>query len=293
MLWETRGTLNPAAIEIDGKVNILYRAYSVDNVSTFGLALSNDGLSIDERLDKPVYSPRADFETRGGAKTNFGCEDPRLVQINDRIYMTYTGYDGVTPRVAVTSISVTDFANRRWAQWSKPEAISPAGIPNKDSTILPEKVGNKYMVFHRVHESICADFVNSLDFSKEKINECIEIISPRRGMWDGGKVGISTPPVKTKDGWLMLYHGVSWSTTYRVGAVLLDLKDPTIVKARTAIPLFQPEEEYERKGFIPNVVFPCGLVVRGSTIFMYYGAADWVIGVATIKLQILLKMLEV
>ena len=112
-------------------------------------------------------------------------------------------------------------------------------------------------------------------------------------MWDGGKVGISAPPVKTKAGWFLLYHGVSWSTTYRVGAVLLDLEDPTVVKARTAIPLFEPETEYERKGVVPNVVFPCGLVVRAGTAFIYYGAADSVVGVATVKMSALLKMMEV
>jgi len=286
VLWEAKGTLNPASIDLDGKTYILYRAVSVDNISTVGYAVSSDGLSIDERSDKPIYFPRADFE-------RMGCEDPRIVLIDDRIYMTYTGYDGVTPRVAVSSISVSDFKKKKWSQWSKPEAISPPSIANKDSTILPEKVRGGYMIFHRVHESVCADFVASLDFTKEKITQCIEIISPRRGMWDGGKVGISTPPIKTKDGWLLLYHGVSWSTTYRVGAVLLDLEDPTVVKARTAIPLFEPEAEYEHKGIVPNVVFPCGLTVRKADLYIYYGAGDLVTGVATVKLASILKMLEV
>ncbi len=286
VLWEAKGTLNPASIDLDGKTYILYRAVSADNISTVGYAVSSDGLSIDERSDKPIYFPRADFE-------RMGCEDPRIVLIEDRIYMTYTGFDGVTPRVAVSSISVSDFKKKKWSQWSKPEAISPPSIANKDSTILPEKVRGGYMIFHRVHESVCADFVSSLDFTKEKITQCIEIISPRRGMWDGGKVGISTPPIKTKDGWLLLYHGVSWSTTYRVGAVLLDLEDPTVVKARTAIPLFEPEAEYEHKGIVPNVVFPCGLTVRKADLYIYYGAGDLVTGVATVKLASILKMLEV
>lgn len=293
LLWEAKGTINPAAIDLGGKTHILYRAVADGNVSTLGYAVSSDGFSIDDRPDKPVYSPRADFETRPGARDNYGCEDPRLVEIDGRIYMTYTGYDGGTPRVAMTSIAASDFLKRKWSAWSKPEAITPPGVPDKDATILPEPVNGKWMVFHRVHESVCADFVSSLDFSKERIDQCIEIISPRRGMWDGGKVGLSVPPVKTKEGWLLLYHGVSWSTTYRVGAVLLDLKDPTVVKARTAIPLFEPEEEYEHKGVVPNVVFPCGLVVRNGTAYMYYGAADSVIGAATIKLSALLGMLKV
>ncbi len=286
MLWETRGTLNPAAIYLDGKTHILYRAVSVDNISTVGYATSIDGLSVDERLDKPIYFPRADFESKG-------CEDSRVMQIGEKLYMTYTAYDGVTPRVAISSISVDDFLKRKWGSWSKPEVITPPSIANKDAAILPEPVKGGYMVFHRVNEDVCADFVASLDFTKDKITRCIEIITPRRGMWDGGKVGISCPPVKTKNGWLLLYHGVSWSTTYRVGAVLLDLDDPTVVKARTAVPLFEPEEEYEHKGVVNNVVFPCGLVVRGTTAFMYYGAGDSVVGVATMKMATLLRMLEV
>ncbi|MFA6602098.1 MAG: hypothetical protein WCT02_04545 [Candidatus Paceibacterota bacterium] len=294
VLWEARGTLNPAAIELNGKFHILYRAVSVNNVSTIGYATSTDGFSIDERLDKPVYFPRGTFEMNNATPNfNCGCEDPRIVEIGSRLYMTYTGYDGVTPRVAVSSISTADFLNRRWGNWSNPEAITPPSVVNKDATILPEKAKGGYMVFHRVNESVCADFVSSLDFTKEKITQCIEMISPRRGMWDGGKVGISTPPVKTKEGWLLLYHGVSWSTTYRVGAVLLDLVDPTIVKARTAVPLFEPEAEYEHKGAVANVVFPCGLAIRGTTAYMYYGAADSVIGVATMKIASLLRMLEV
>ena len=286
VLWEAGGTLNPGAIELGNKTHLLYRAVSADNISTFGYASSIDGLSIDERSDKPVYFPRADFESRG-------CEDPRLMKIDDRVYMAYTAYDGVTPRVAVSSILASDFLKKKWGSWSKPEIITPPSIANKDAAILPEPARGGYMVFHRVQESVCVDFVASLDFSKYKITQCIELITPRRGMWDGGKVGISAPPVKTKVGWLLLYHGVSWSTTYRVGAVLLDLMDPTIVKARTAIPLFEPEEEYEHKGIVANVVFPCGLTVRGSTAYMYYGAADQVIGVATMKLATLLQMLEV
>ncbi len=294
VFWEAKGTINPAAVELDGKIHILYRAVSDLNVSTIGYAVSHDGLSIDERLDKPIYFPRAEFERRNdGGKSNYGCEDPRIVNINNRLYMTYTAHDGTTPRVAVSSIDKNDFLAKKWSAWSKPEAITPPNIANKDSAILPEAINGKYLVLHRVAESICGDYIPSLDFMRERIDECIEILNPRRGMWDGGKVGVSTPPIKTKKGWLLLYHGVSWSTTYRVGAVLLDLEDPTIITARTAIPLFEPKEEYEHKGMVSNVVFPCGLVVRGTTAYMYYGAADSVIGVATIKIGALLKMLEV
>ncbi|HEX7724720.1 MAG TPA: hypothetical protein VF438_03240 [Candidatus Paceibacterota bacterium] len=298
VIWEEMGTINPAAIDVGDTTHIFYRAVARGNVSTFGYARSADGFSVDYRSSKPVYFPRASFELKpgsngaGGGESNFGVEDPRLMRIGDRIFMTYTGFDGAVPRVAITSIGIDDFKSQKWSAWTLPEAITPQGIPDKDAAVLPEPVRGTYMMFHRVHESICADFVQSLDFTKERITQCIDIINPRRGMWDGRKVGIATPPVKTKDGWLMLYHGISWNSTYRVGAVLLDLDDPTIVRARTALPLFEPEEDYERKGVVQNVVFPCGLVIRGSTAYIYYGAADFVTGVATMKLPQLLKKLE-
>ena len=139
---------------------------------------------------------------------------------------------------------------------------------------------------------ICGDYLKSLDFTKESVKKCIRIIGPRINSWDSSKVGISAPPIKTKNGWLLLYHGVSKShNTYRVGAVLLDLKDPAIVLARTTDPIFAPEEKYEKEGIVNNVVFPCGMAVQDGLLYIYYGGADTVVGVATIELDIILKAL--
>ncbi|TSC67087.1 MAG: glycosylase, partial [Parcubacteria group bacterium Gr01-1014_73] len=94
-------------------------------------------------------------------------------------------------------------------------------------------------------------------------------------------------------GWIVLYHGISKNHhTYRVGAILLDKKDPTKVLARTTAPIFEPELPYEKEGLVPNVVFPCGTVVRAGVVFIYYGAADKVIGLAKIKLTDLEKVFE-
>lgn len=286
VLWESRGVLNPSAIDLGNKTHILYRAVSADNISTIGYAATTDGFTIEERSDRPIYVPRTPQESRG-------CEDPRIMLINDRVYMTYTAYDGSLPRVAVTSISSGDFLKRKWSGWTTPEIITPPTADNKDAAILPEPVNGTYMVLHRVHETICADFVPTLDFATNKISRCIEIAGPRRGMWDGMKVGISAPPVGTSRGWLLLYHGVSWSSIYRVGALLLDPVDPTVVLARTAVPFFEPEMPYELKGVVNNVVFPCGMVIRGGIVYIYYGAADSVVGVATIKLTDLMEMFSV
>ncbi|MHB1330711.1 MAG: glycoside hydrolase family 130 protein [Minisyncoccota bacterium] len=289
--WEAHGVLNPAALDLGGKIHIFYRAMSNDDTSTFGYASSKDGFVINERSDDPAYIPRADFEKKFHPG-NSGCEDPRIMDMGKNLFMTYTAYDGSVPRVAITSISKSDFLAKKWSNWSEPKIITPWDVTNKDASIIPEKTSAGWLFFHRINDSICADVLSSLNFDKEKVVRCIELIQPRRGMWDGRKVGTAGPAIKTKAGWLLFYHGVSETSTYRVGAVLLDLKDPTTVLSRTAVPLFEPEEDYEKKGIVPKVVFPCGNVVRKDKIYLYYGGGDQVIGVATLSLSRLLKILS-
>jgi len=290
--WESKATFNPAAIDLGGKIHILYRALSSDNTSVIGYALSVDGTKITERLSEPVYIPRENFETKKIGGANSGCEDPRLTKIGKNLYMCYTAYDSIgPPRVAVTSIGVKDFLLRRW-KWKKPEIITPNGVDDKDACIFPEKVGGKYLIFHRIGTDICADFLKSLDFKKEVVNKCIKIFGPRSGMWDSAKVGITAPPIKTKEGWLLLYHAISeHHHTYRIGAVLLNLKDPTTVLSRSTDPIFEPEQLYEKEGIVNNVVFPCGMVARDGLLYIYYGGADKVVGVAAMELDILVDTL--
>ncbi|MFA5751347.1 MAG: hypothetical protein WC898_03600 [Candidatus Paceibacterota bacterium] len=291
--WESKATFNPASIELDGKVHILYRALSEDNTSVLGYAVSKNGFSVDERLSEPVYVPRADFENKKIQNANSGCEDPRLTKIGNKIFNCYTAFDGVgPPRVAVSYILEKDFLARKWEKWSKPFLITPEGMDDKDTCLLPEKFKEGYFVLHRMGGEICGDFLKNLDFKKEMLDKCIRIIGPRKNKWDSWKVGIGAPPVKTKYGWLLLYHGVSLGhSTYRVGALLLDLKDPAIVLARSADPIFEPEEQYEKEGIVKNVVFPCGMVIRKGIVFIYYGGADKVTGVATMKLENILGAL--
>ncbi len=287
--WESKATFNPAAIRLEDKTHILYRAMSKDNTSVLGYAASEDGLRIDERLDEPVYTPREDFEKKKNEGGNSGCEDPRLSHIDGRIYLTYTAYDGVNPpRVALSSIGVEDFIAKKW-NWSRPKVISPADFDDKDAFIFPEKVRGKYMVVHRVGEDIDYSLVSSLEFKEGPWLEEVRWIGPRRGWWDSKKVGAAAPPLKTDKGWIMLYHGVSHDNVYRVGAVLLSLEDPSTIIARTQNPIFEPEVAYEKVGEVNNVVFPCGNVLINDKLFMYYGGADKVSGVATIDINELFK----
>ncbi|MFA6076608.1 MAG: hypothetical protein WC735_00865 [Candidatus Paceibacterota bacterium] len=290
--WEARATFNPAVLRIHNKTHILYRTLSDDNTSFIGYASTKDGVTIDERLGEPIYGPREDFESKKIAGGNSGCEDPRLTKIGKTIYMCYTAFDGISPpRVAITYISEKNFLQQKW-DWEKPVLITPAGFDDKDTCIFSEKIKGQYFFLHRVGSEICGDYLKSLDFKKETVKKCIRIIGPRINSWDSSKVGISAPPMKTKHGWLLLYHGVSKShNTYRIGAVLLDLKDPTIVLARTTDPIFEPKEPYEKTGIVNNVVFPCGMAVKDGLLYIYYGGADMVVGVATIELDVVLRAL--
>ena len=289
--FESGEVLNAAAIDLNGSIYILYRAMDAANTSTIGLAISQDGIHIDERLPEPIYSPRADFEMKKGSSTgNSGCEDPRIVQIDDTLYMTYTAYDGVhVPAGAISSISVDDFLARRWQMWSAPFILTPEGVDDKDLALLPEKINGNYLLYHRIHSQICADLLPELSSGK-RASRGIEVIAPRRGMWDGKKVGSTAPPIKVGENWIMIYHGVSHHSTYRLGAALLDASG-TVVLARTADSIFEPIEKYEHEGAVANVVFSCSTVVRGDTIFLYYGAADKVLGVATASLARLVDAL--
>lgn len=290
--WENKAVLNPAAVDLNGTVHILYRAMGEDNTSVIGLALSDDGTTIRERLPEPVYVPRADFEQKRNPGGNSGCEDPRITEIGERLHLFYTAYDGVnSPRVAATSIATSDFLARKW-NWAEPALVSPLGVDDKDACVLPKKIQGTYALVHRIANTICAHYFDTLDFEKEKANTCVHILGPRAGMWDSVKVGMAGPPIETREGWLMLYHGISEvHNTYRIGAALLAKDDLTHVLGRTSDPFFEPEMVYEKEGIVGGVVFPCGSVVRDDTLYIYYGAADTVVGAAKISLGTVMRAL--
>jgi predicted GH43/DUF377 family glycosyl hydrolase len=291
--WEEKAVFNPGAVYLDGKVHLVYRAMSMDNTSVFGYAVSKNGCTIDYRSPEPIYIPRKHFEQKQVPGGNSGCEDPRLTLIGNRIYMLYTAYNGRDPpRVAITHISVKDFLNHNWNAWAEPRLISPPGVDDKDACLFPEKFKEGYLIVHRIGRDIDYAYVSTLRKESGVWLDENRFITPRKGMWDSEKVGAAGPPIKTKEGWILFYHGVSEDKVYRVGAVLLDLKQPTEVIARTEDPILEPEKSFEIQGQVPNVVFPCGNVLINDTIYLYYGGADTVCCVATIKLKKLLQYLK-
>jgi beta-1,2-mannobiose phosphorylase / 1,2-beta-oligomannan phosphorylase len=290
--WENKATFNPAAIYLDNKVHILYRAMSENNTSVIGYATSKNGFKIDYRSDKPAYAPRENFELKLKEKGFSGCEDPRITKIGEVIYMLYTAYDSMhNPRVALTSIKKSDFLKENW-RWKKSQLISPQNTDNKDACLFPEKIRGKYYILHRNGTGIDLSKYEKLEFEKENYLQETKWMSKRKGWWDSQKIGSAAPPIKTKKGWLVLYHGISEDNSYSVGAFLLDLKNPFKVIARTGSPIFTPEKSYEKDGHYSNVVFPCGVVQIKDILYVYYGGADKYVAVATIKLNDLLNKLE-
>jgi len=302
--WEAFTTFNPAAIYEADKVHLLYRAQGFDYRSVVGYATSSDGLTVDYRQSYPCFVPTMPFEKgQKGKKFNpifmsgggcEGCEDPRITRIDDRIYMTYVAFNGWDPpRIAITSITLTDFLAHRWL-WERPVLISPPKIVDKSACILPEKIGGKYVIFHRIFPNILIDFVDSLDFEPGQYLKGQYKITPRAPLWwDSRKIGIAAPPLKTKEGWLLIYQSVDDkdASHYQVGAMLLKLNDPTQVICRSAYPIIEPDMWYDNQGFKAGVVYPCGAVIIKEMLFVYYGGADSHVCVATTPLEPFLKKL--
>lgn len=304
--WESKATFNPSAVIASGKIHLIYRAIGNNDSSVLGYAASYDGYNITERPTYSIYRryssfARADLSVDpidyiSGGGWNGGCEDPRLTLLGNTVYMLYTAFDGWgSLRIALTSIKLHDLENKRW-NWKNPVLISPPGEIHKNWVIFPEKINGKFAILHSFYPTVLIDYFGSLDeldgkkFIKSNNTRPID---PTR-TWDSWFRGVGPSPIKTDIGWLVLYHAMDHHNPdrYRMGAIILDLKNPTKILYRSASPILEPEEYYENNGYKWGVIYACGAVVRDGMLFVYYGGADKVIGVATIKLDDLLEDLK-
>ncbi len=283
-MWESQATFNAAAVYDGGKVHFVYRAIGDSNTSVLGYASSSDGFNVDERLKEPIYVPTQPFEVPYGSYPLIsfmsgggygGCEDPRITKIGDRYYMTYIAHNGASPpRIAMTSIKVSDFLEKKW-DWETPKLISSPGVINKNPCLFPEKIDGKFVMLHRIFPNILIDFLDDLRFENTYLRGDFRI-KPRVDAWDSRKVGAGPPPLKTKDGWLLIYHAVDdrHDSQYKMGAMLLDLADPRKVLYRSNRPILEPNDSYENEGYKSGVAYPCGAVIKDNTLVVYYGGAD-------------------
>jgi predicted GH43/DUF377 family glycosyl hydrolase len=201
--WELGGTFNPGTIADGETIHVLYRGVDAKKISRLGYARTRDGTTIESRSNEPVMTPSADWE-------EFGCEDPRITKIDDTFYVTYTAYSRRGPRIALASTK--DFLH-----FQKHGLVGP-DLDDKDCVIFPERIAGKIAILHRVNMKVQIayfDDIESLTKSQsfwERYIPDIEHYQVLKGTlpWEMKKVGIGPPPVKTKRGWLAIYHGVYW-----------------------------------------------------------------------------------
>ena len=223
-----------------------------------------------------------------GEVEEFGVEDPRITELNGRFYFTYVAVSRHGPATALASTS--DFLTfTRHGVIFCPE--------NKDVVLFPEQVGGSFVAIHR---PVCGTPFTRPEMWVARSPDLLHWgahapLALSGGAWQSGRVGAGPPPVRVADGWLAIYHGNRHPArpgevgSYYGGALLLDATDPARVLKRTAEPFMVPEAEFERDGFVPNVVFPTGVVQDGETLLVYYGAADAVTAVAEFALDELLR----
>lgn len=295
--WESTATYNPTAIESDGKIHIIYRADGNDLLSVWGYASTQDGITITDRCAQCIYHrnvqpTRKSFSvplpyTSGGNSAG-GCEDPRAVLVDGVVYITFTAFDGWgSVRVALTSIDLDDLKNKRW-NWHKTRLISPPGEMNKNWVIFPAKINGKFAILHSYAPEIRIDYFDSLDELDGNTfiaSNNTRPVDPTRG-WDSWFRGVGPAPIKTREGWLVFFHAMDHKNPdrYRLGALLLDLDDPTKELYRSRGPILEPEASYENNGHKWGVIYCCGAVVKDGNIFVYYGGADKYVCVATAPL---------
>lgn len=281
--WECYNVFNPGVVHHNGLFHMFYRAQGLDWISRIGYAVSADGIHWN-RFRKPVLEPADVWESRG-------LEDPRVVEIDGTFYMTYTAYSrqysgsgnpthaggGILPMIARSINLIT---------W---ERIGPIvrGEDNKDHVLFPRKIHGRFAALHRRWPNVWIAYSDNLTEWPEAWMQSIYGPRPGNG-WDERSVGSNGAPVETKEGWLVLNHAYDEQHIYRFGVALLDLDDPSKVIRRPKRAIYWPEELWEMRGDVPNVVFSNANPVVDGTVYVFYGGADHVIGLATCKLDDLL-----
>ncbi|MBI3572454.1 hypothetical protein HY091_02915 [Candidatus Kaiserbacteria bacterium] len=308
--WNAQSVLNPAAVALGGRTHLVYRAIGMDGVSRLGYASSGNGLIFDDQLPYAIYAstnPR-NLPRHGERRYNpilypsggswGGCEDPRMVAINGRVYLTFNSFDGWDfIRVAMISLSQEDFLAKRW-RWSAPKLLSPAGEVHKNWVIFPEKIGGRFAILHGVYgedtDHVRVAYTDDLEsFDPETLRG--KSVDPNAMPWQSiawhtKMKSAGPPPLKTEAGWLVFYHAYGEAHgRYELGALLLDLADPTRILHRAPEPVLSPDEHDENHGRL--VVYACGAVIRDDMLYVYYGGGDRVVCVAFTPLMPFLKAL--
>ncbi len=284
--FAAQSVLNPGAAEHEGDIVLLLRVEENDGFSSIYTARSRNGVT-DWRIEPAPFLKRGE---PGWRYEEWGCEDARITYIPEmkKWYITYTAY---SPAGAAVGLACTrDFLTA--------DRIGLIFSPNnKDAVLFPTRLGDRWAALHRPEASGAIENIwiaYSPDF-KYWGEPHVVLLEGEGPAWDAVKVGSGPPPIETKEGWLLIYHGAKYYAghlVYRAGAVILDAQKPYLIKARGPTCIFTGTAGYEQSGLVPNTVFPTGLIRRGDELWMYYGAADTCVCLATVRLDELLDALE-
>ena len=304
LAWASGAVFNPGAWYDGERVHLVFRAvpagyrrFPLPNagpgepaygfepyISSLGYATSTDGVHFTWR-ESPLLAPGEDFD-------RYGLEDPRITFLEGRYWIVHTVLStpafGPGDGVRIGLASTTDFV-----QVEKHGVIGPP-VRDKDAALFPRRIRGKLALLHRIEPDIQIIYFDDWDELLHRsavrwaehladLDEHVALRPARR--WERKKIGAGPPPIETPEGWLLIYHGVDETYTYRAGVALLDLDDPQRTIARARVPILEPELPFEREGDVPNVVFPEGAVVIDGQLHVYYGAADKVIGHAVASLR--------
>ncbi|MCD6234446.1 MAG: glycosidase [Candidatus Neomarinimicrobiota bacterium] len=269
--WERAAVFNAGAVYENGRFHMIYRATNIggharygEYINQLGYATSDDLIHWDRR-EEPIVKNDVPQELRGP-------EDPRIVKIDDTFYMTYTGFGNRFPgdyRICLAT-------SRDLIHWDRKGILLDE--ENKNSAFFPRKINGEYILLHRRHPDIWIAYSKDL---KHFYNHT-KIMTTINDDWQSARIGIAGPPVKHPEGWLLFYHAVDETNTYRLGVALLEYDDPTKILARQSRPVIEPELDWEIHGFVPNVIFSCATMETKDQYVVIYAGADTVIGAAVV-----------
>ena len=307
--WESEAVFNPAAFVHGGKVHLLYRAIGQDGVSRIGYAHSDDGVHF-TRSSSPAYDPspasleRArrgarkyaplsyDTVTHGSGGGWGGTEDPRAVVIDGHVCMTFTSFEGWSNvRMMLSFLPLAELEQGLF-NWERGIYLSPPGEVQKNWVLFPEKIRGRYGILHNLEPEIQIAYIQPGDANDSAYIRSRFERAQRPKAWDSRLRGAGAPPLRTKDGWLLFYHAIDEREPhkYKVGAMLLDLKNPKKILHRSKEPVLEPDEWYEND-WKPGVVYVSGAVIVGEDLLVYYGGGDKYVAAARANLDdFLLKL---
>jgi len=321
--FENVGVINPAILQEGNTIHLFYRAVRKGNYSTIGYCKLDGPLNVVKRNDTPLLKPQFDYESHG-------IEDPRIVKIDELYYLTFASYDGINALgslatstdlinfvrigVIVPQVSYEKFKqfaesnahlNEKYERFHlhnniKPKSDKKKLLWDKNLIFFPRKIKNKFCFLHRICPDIQIAFVNNISdltpayWTDYFLHLDSNIILSPKYAHEISYIGGGCPPVETKEGWLLIYHGVHDSAegyVYSACAALLDIENPARVIARLPYPLIKPELPWELKGEVNNVIFPTGTALLDDMLYIYYGASDTKIGCASVSLKTLVAEL--